>query len=521
MRKAALLCTILLGFGLAGCHGPGTPPIAPAANEGWESSGGDGVACYASEAEAIEGKRENIVTLVTLDFWDAQVNFSFNSPHTHYLDYLSEVENFLIRHSPIFYSRYRMISGKMDRLKWTDHRDLPNIEDSHPHRPLPSHCRLIQLAIRRARGGVGKVPEFSVEYDRDLVENKLDALNQAMLELHENLFLMGKQTPVPQSSSDDIRRLVAYFFAEETHAELRQIPIPSMRSKKVQAELGRYYGDYYRFFMNEALAPVGTGTLEKFNQRTRYLSFGQLLEKIRSRKDACIKKLQANPELTGFDLRREMRHCDHEATYGHDLGNLLSPEEAFVYLGRWVADGFGALLNSENLVAWDPYDDSPDLYLQNSELRRLCHFARTVHPMHGEMDIFTKADHYCFAIRQSPLSFGSLRCKSSAFNEREINISHQGNGLYTFSAVEEVPGQPPRRYVRESLYCQRRESEPYEIGCYGNEFSFRLLALAETIPELDMPRELLVASWTNGLQQWTFVPSERTSNPGSYCEVRD
>ncbi len=375
MKRFAWLILVLL----SSCGVQTAPTLEPA--QGWESSGGDGVACFVDrrDAEATdklvgvwpEDLRRKVESVTALEF--------FEHPELKYQDWkgkrreeiLATMNDRFLKYSPIFHNRISLAAAKIRLVDWKPNSNLPDITDSKPKPEIMAkhpNCRIVQMAVRHSLSIPKKLPEVWVEVDQYLFENKMDALNQAILVLHEQMYLLGRE--IGHKSSDYLRQVVADLFSDEFAALLAGQKFPSLGARLLQTVIGTAYGDYYNFFLEDpatflAVTPPGR------HPYSRYRSFGTLLSLLRTRKGDCL-------ERNDYDHQNEARRielqeqCSFFAVNPALLPTLIDEEESFLFLARWLLDAVGAIDTSEIFVVWDPKDPTKESAYQRTERERAC-----------------------------------------------------------------------------------------------------------------------------------------------------
>ncbi len=414
--------------GSGGSGGGGDPrgPVTKSGTllEGWESSGGGGVACFESEAAALEADvalaksgalndslRAKIKTVVTLEMWENAKDWNFAALHSKSRDeILKHVRGLLAEHSPIFHSRLEMVENRIAYRTWEANAALPRVEDAQPKfavKETDSKCRVVQLAVRYTKSKKGFLPEARVDVDQWLFENRLDALNQAMLILHEEIYLMGRE--LVHKNSDALRRTVAILFSDELAETTQklvareqaakdagvQLVDPNIPSHLINTQVNSILGDYYLYFNLDpmdkpAVVPSAPG------QYSRHLAFGRMLVKSRDRKAKCLND-EKYDEKNAEEQAKIFEKCSFIALNPASLTPLLDDEEAFVFTSRWVLDRMRVTKNSEHLVVWNRKNPAAISDVQKTELENACVGIPTLKlPMFRRL--LEKSARYCESI---------------------------------------------------------------------------------------------------------------------------
>lgn len=224
-------------------------PVTPSPEQGWESSGGSGVVCFAKEADsarAAESLKKNgylsdedrraVQNAYTLDHWDHQFAFGLTHHGTKTADQiLSEVDDRFRQWAPLFHQKLGLANSRTRYNAWKDNKTLKLVPDAKPNfgvHDVDSKCHWIQLAVRHSRSRPGYWPEVWIEADRWLIENKLKPVDQAILRFHEPFYLIGRE--FVHRDSNLLRRAIAFFFSEEI---VKSLAYWNKNEEKVRAEL--------------------------------------------------------------------------------------------------------------------------------------------------------------------------------------------------------------------------------------------------------------------------------------------
>ena len=215
--------------------------------------GGSGVACFANEndAELARAARASgqpfprhllskIVDLETTDHWELRGNeFIEPEPNETSVTYLERfIKDYLDSASPLFAKKLRnaLVRLKLDKGLATDLTGhLKPIADTGSVLGLDQkngHCALVQIAVRRARTDKNGKIEAVVGIDQDLfnllgmknssISRKDQVINQAMLRLHEAIYLLGYG--LGHKTSEQSRLLTGVFFSKQLYSVISEFP---------------------------------------------------------------------------------------------------------------------------------------------------------------------------------------------------------------------------------------------------------------------------------------------------------
>ncbi len=316
----------------------------------WESSGGDGVVCFESDSALKENQEKlkttkglNSITVAytveslehyELFFPGSQEDLKLWSELSNPISYQAVVDKVLQRlnvYVPVFVQKLELALQQIHVDSWYDiDYDISDIPDSDPSREISSRCVMLQLADRRTQSTEGYLPKAKVIFRGDLFA-KMSPLNQALLILHEALYLIGKETN--HTNSDDIRWVNGMVFSDR----LEQFPENmyfSQQARLVQGLFIEYFGDYIRLFMKEEFYnnPQQYADILHRNNFTRSISMIELNQRMRSYIGQC--------QLQGGDPNL----CRDQLMLGLDLKEIINTEEmAFLFLMNYYFDAWGSL----------------------------------------------------------------------------------------------------------------------------------------------------------------------------------
>jgi hypothetical protein len=397
---------------------------------GWESSGGDGVACWNNPEEAQKARndlaetgflsaesRASINTVVTLDSWDflfqekkalPRINFPTDfgkatafetedklkdsGPFTSVEDQVSHMISF---YTPIFSQRLGMLKERFPVEKWVPSPNVPQIDDSHPKRFIDpkGNCVLIQLAARKTKSQEGVIPETRVYYDKELFDKYLSSLEKSLLVFHEYLYLIGKEAGL--NNSDPVRKVNAYLhskqFFELTDLWLQKSQSLAGRVRLVRSILGFSFGNYIKYFKREKTlnitAPVNSPLF--LHQKTV-----SMMDKVESIMQGCLIDHRFHAVEDSNEQQKIFWNCQQQTIEDSQvLRNDLYPVEAFMLVARFYFDELMPF-SSESLLIWD---ESDVRFISEDQIRLLQFYCENLkkEPATKFLDIQDKARIYC------------------------------------------------------------------------------------------------------------------------------
>ena len=325
----------------------------PAFAGDWESSGGDGVACWKTLSEAAKARRElteqkhlsleskkAISSLETLDYWEYKEKTGlislekYNIPRS---EVLRQVDEFLFESVPLFARRLRLAADKIKLKDWADEPHLVDVKDSVPIRKIGRRCLLIQLVERRSKENPGRLPKVSVSVDRWLFENKLSPMNQAVLEVHERIYIIGRA--LGYQNSNRIRNLVMKIVTAVFKFEARKsrpIGLAAQISRVIHFD----FGEYIRIFAKEA-PPVDIAD-SPYSPYSRFVSFASVLEASKKQVGRCLKQSE----------KPSYKWCKDQVIAFQFAANDLSEEQSFMFYAWYVLYLRAHQINAERLMDW-------------------------------------------------------------------------------------------------------------------------------------------------------------------------
>lgn len=315
----------------------------------WKSSGGTGIVCFQTPEQAKSYDKtvaqnvalsdemvSQMTSLETLEHWERS-NESFNNS----LPADSLIKNLnqrLLIAAPLIAVQMDAVAQRIHRGSWQQTGLLEPTHDADPQRPfseLPAECRQIQLVVRVNRVvEAGEMPDIHVYFDSRLFE-KLNPLNQAMLEIHERLYVLARQ--VGHADSFRTRLLVRTLF-DENFWKTADVDARSM-AMKLQSRFDYHFGNYidifYSFFRPENPKP--------FSPSARLQSLYEMVHLMKDSLHSCFEAKKVAPE----ECRQEI--------FAPAFLARLTDEQQFVFTYRWILTRTApaALPNSEvTLIEW-------------------------------------------------------------------------------------------------------------------------------------------------------------------------
>lgn len=222
------------------------------ATGGWSGGGGTGIACWSNteDAKVAQYARtqklplpkelyERIKTLEVTEFWENR-DKKFVQPLVKETSniYLQRILNVYFSNiAPSFKTKLEQALLQIDSSeeKLSADQYLMQIEDTGPiknyaKKEFTDYCSVVQIATRYART-INDVVETKFLLDFDLY-NKLglregvlrrerQVINQALLRLHEGLYLLGYN--LNQSTSEKVRGMSSYLVLQESYASLLKV----------------------------------------------------------------------------------------------------------------------------------------------------------------------------------------------------------------------------------------------------------------------------------------------------------
>lgn len=375
------LCLFLTGF-TQDEKNPSNPPLQLQGD--WESSGGDGVICFSTKEEK-EQNEKFILEYNLLEQIPSNISFTIEALESYEAhrrpedsgfpwwkelheakgpknsdEIITLVLNRIRKYVPVFAQKLDLTLEHIHISKWQpSKKEILNIDDSTPIVPITDNCLLVQLADRQTQSQTANyLPKARVFFREDL-HLKMNPLDQALLRVHEALYLIGKESN--HTNSDDIRKITRFLFSEDFNVLLSQKPYFSQNAHALQGYFIQFFGDYIRFFVQEDFYnnPKDYSDILHANNYTRHHSFVEMNSKMREFINQCLN--QGNTHY----------FCADKIMLTTDLKNIYvnTDEKAFLFLINYFFDPRGNPFSfSEQLYVIDPknpqeQDDNIQLFL--------------------------------------------------------------------------------------------------------------------------------------------------------------
>ena len=363
--------------------------------------GGSGVACFPSEEIAqkanlwIKANKilpEELLTqaqLQTLESWEQeQINYKIwkAAPGATWEAHLEKVKNMLRDTFPLFMYRVDHTHNWTNLSSWDETEELGLLEDATPIKPIPPHCRRIQLAIRDSSGnnapGEGPTPnevQVKIQYVKRYFD-KLSPTDQAILVFHEQLYILAQA--VGHSDSDIIRAFIRIFFTEpqsEEKASMDQLVRISPIEAELKLQLIRHFGDYPIFFnLSDSLNAT------PYSSQAHFKTYMAMTKRLRSQTHDCIQegKVAAN-------------ECTNVVMNPYRLIPTLTSAETFIYMAMHGLERSSRLFNVDQVL--DPSGRNPSVFLES--MKRMCGFI--LYEAKQSSFVVKKAGEYCTEWQQN------------------------------------------------------------------------------------------------------------------------
>gem|GEM_PF-3995386 len=344
--------------------------------------------------------------------------------------------------SPAFFELIQGLHGKLAKLHWTKNFSLPllldqkapskaNI-DTSSEVPLAANCKRIQIAIWRSKSeitqhsGYFAIPEQNLDFDllyNPLWWNLLNPLNQAILVLHEELFLLGQA--IGHTHSSDIRywaRELALLtpgkihkpnkekFSIPTREEFAlQFPTTMTKENKFGIHYPKHpsrmrrllidsFGDYLLYFfesekvkskdeLKPGVKPDLTGSEQTLISQAldRYLAYSEFLLQVRQQVSDCS------------DSGLSKSKCLEVVLSPINLIQSLTDLQTFAHLSAKVLDKNLELLNSDYLFL---RSNDPKLIKESHQATRAsCDLLAQLQAGTVEAKLISKALRYCSEVQ--------------------------------------------------------------------------------------------------------------------------
>lgn len=385
MRELFLFLLLSLSFGTQAHAG------------GWGSSGGgSGVACFANKTQADRAKifvrnakplpaelKKQITTLETLDYWEWAQKKSFpllDVKSKTAEGIISEMQSHTQFFASIFIYRLQQSAQIIHPADWSTKESIPRIYDAKPAHEIPDNCSQVQLAARYTKesyplsnGPTQYSPTVAIDFDQDLY-SMMTPLNQAILIIHEQMYLLGQTTGA--NTSDKIRPMVMLLFAAQQF------------DQKLRSDLVNTFGDYAMFFGEDFKAQGLPGS-----QESRFNSFYEILRDVRSTVRRCLESKALVPPFKTTQDRRDHKECLDTAMNPWVLQEKLNEEQSFIFLIYFVADVMQHAFNSEVVIA--PIQNEVYKEISRHQIHQFCLYLKNEGNQFRIEKMVTQAQAYC------------------------------------------------------------------------------------------------------------------------------
>ncbi len=326
--------------------------------------GGSGVACFATEEvakayqslitnneELPESFFNDMQSLVTLETWERDIpNSELIKPLNTWQETLDRVHQHIYYISPLFLFRLKQFADIAKKTEWKMVNKLDLLEDATPLKKIDGNCLRVQIAKRyseqKTDTSSGPTPNFlvaKIEFN-DRLFSKLSIMDQTILILHEQLYLIGGS--VGHVDSNFIRKFVNLFIIDRHIDPLKLSHFYSSREIfTTRWRLVTFFGDYPVYFSKEKLPEKILEKAKKaFTSQSRFMSFMEVLLQLRNKVGQCREYNEKNESS-------KIPDCLEYSVQGLWKENNLSDEQAFAFVSFFGVDrSLG--MNSEYL--FDP-----------------------------------------------------------------------------------------------------------------------------------------------------------------------
>lgn len=393
IHAALLLLTATMSFSQGSFAKPG---------EWGSSGGGSGVACFTNETAAKAADHfidnglafskevsQQMTSIDVLDYWEwTQTRpHQLLTPYDRSADQLLDGVQYVMQNvTPMFAFRLKQTRRLIAIDKWIAKDSLPRIHDAKPTVQIPVNCRLVQLVARYSSdkrntkdGPSLKAPIIKTEYNADLFK-KLTPLNQAILRLHEQFYLMGQAAG--RNSSDVIRPLVMQFF--------KPMHVDEQVTRQLRISLVKAISDYPNFASEDFKTNVEFGTAE-----SRYKSLLKILKIVSDRSEKCYKENNVTFPLATPELAETWKSCHDKAFNLVELQSQFSQQMDFVFVTYYLLDMSEKKIEAEIFLT--PNDDPSVQHTAGLVMKSACElidgmfdrYPKDLEPM------ITNAGDYC------------------------------------------------------------------------------------------------------------------------------
>ena len=306
-------------------------------SDDWESTGGEGVLCTESVRDGIE--------LEVLEFYEdfSSENYTVWEPLKEYDSYeqiLSAVVGRVNNYSPVFAQKLQQSLSQISLNEWIEDENSKRVTAIRTRVELPENCSLIQLAYRKQHANSRHHPEVII-YFTESYFNHMSPINQAMLIVHESLYLIGKEST--QTDSNQLRALNSLIFSQNLESDYLTERYFSQNARVFQMILSRTFGDYLDFFIEDNFyneLELHENTLQG-NNYTRSFSMSVLNRELNSAVNSCRHE--------GYDIQT----CQDKVLLSDHLNDIVNTnEKAFLFLLNYFFDRYGILTASAENFYW-------------------------------------------------------------------------------------------------------------------------------------------------------------------------
>lgn len=374
--------------------------------------GGNAVACFknaeiafqaiSKDGELKQQAYNTILTFEMLDYWESSFGTLFFQPNSD-----ETPQQFLVK---ILNEKWRpylpeLVNKILETLKIfesapTDFEEKQTVKTIYDtgkiERPLPPWCKVVGVINRYTDSNPGFYPRLNIKWSRKLYnrlalsdENTSFAkgvLNQAILLLHETLYILGHERG--DENSHDIRYLVRLLLSNNIFKQL-EVYDPEIRPFAFQTLEVTYKVDRLLSLFQKEYSV--NQSHNRYTKETRALSWNSFL----SKEKACGKKWMVHNNIEDANLIVSSTYFGEASVYIAEtcLPDLLTDEEAF--LAR--ATGYALLksIRSRDVFITPGEDDTKDFHT-------ICEKLLTSIPNFlGEKKINDKAQRYCTDVKRN------------------------------------------------------------------------------------------------------------------------
>ena len=338
----------------------------------WTGSGGDGIACFDSDANAqraldekgrlVEAMRAHIlqVSLLDLQEWSKTYQYSKPNPDEQPVDFVKrKLKDHLCADMPYLLQKLEDnldLVGSQDWQKsWSDQGPLALVPDAGPENiTLPPHCRVVQLAIRYAHSQPGSKPQVFVDVDQRLIAMIAQASNPVLatlhvggLLLHEAIWLAGVELEMPDAAP--ARRLTAALLSENLFEAIDSMPAEKRKGAWTSVLYSIGFRQFYSLF--EPLGSPMNLSIQENSKASRRMA----------RASIASKYAKIAQEM-GIDLdSSEPMDKVAENRFLLQLFTHLTDEELFLFTAESLAN-MGKIPFNNDVFYLDGIDNTPHFH---------------------------------------------------------------------------------------------------------------------------------------------------------------